>query len=128
MRCAPTSTPSTTCSASSSTARQAALGEVSPWLGLADRIGGQGDEVLIRFSLAAARRQAWAVAVRLAPLAGAERARAIAAVDAAATRVGHGVEHPGLPASGLLLLVRARERTAPAEVMRLLASVRPAGS
>ena len=30
---------------------QNALGEVSPWLGLVDRIGGSGDEAVIRFSL-----------------------------------------------------------------------------
>ena len=45
---------------------QGALGQVSPWLGLADRVGGSGDETLIRFSLVAARRQAWSVAERLA--------------------------------------------------------------
>ena len=41
---------------------QGALDEVSPWLGLADRVGGRGDEAVIRFSLVAARRQAWSVA------------------------------------------------------------------
>ena len=73
---------------------QAALGTVSPWLGLADRVGGGGDETVIRFSLVAARRQAWSVAVRLSPLAGAERERAIAAVDAATVGVARVVEHP----------------------------------
>ena len=75
---------------------QAALGTVSPWLGLADRVGGGGDETVIRFSLVAARRQAWSVAVRLSPLAGAERERAIAAVDAATVGVARVVEHPGV--------------------------------
>ena len=106
---------------------QAALGTVSPWLGLADRVGGGGDETLIRFSLVAARRQAWSVAVRLSTLSGAERDRAIAAVDATTARVARAVEHPGVPASALLLAVRARERAEPAEVMRLLAAVRPDG-
>ena len=45
---------------------QGALGKVSPWLGLVDRIGGSGDETMIRFSLVLARRQAWSAAVRLA--------------------------------------------------------------
>ena len=106
---------------------QAALGTVSPWLGLADRVGGGGDETVIRFSLVAARRQAWSVAVRLSPLAGAERERAIAAVDAATVGVARVVEHPGVPASAVLLVVRVRERTEPADVMRLLAAVRPGG-
>ena len=104
---------------------QHALGEVSPWLGLADRIGGAGDETLIRFSLAAARHQAWTVATRLGPLDGAARDAAIASVDAAAAAIGRRVEHPGVTASALLLAVRARERAAPAEVMRVLAAVRP---
>jgi hypothetical protein len=104
---------------------QGVLGEVSPWLGLVDRVGGGGDETLIRFSLVAARRQAWRVATRLAPLTGVERERAIDAVDAAAWRVGRAVEHPGVAGSTALLLVRVRERAAPGDVMRLLAAVRP---
>ncbi|HEU4840581.1 MAG TPA: DUF5995 family protein [Ilumatobacteraceae bacterium] len=105
---------------------QGALGQVSPWLDLADRVGGSGDEEIIRFSLVAARRQAWSVAERLAPLRDAERERAIVAVDASAVNVARAVEHPGIPGSAALLLVRLRERAAPADVMRLLAAVRPA--
>lgn len=104
---------------------QAALGTVSPWLGLADRVGGGGDETLIRFSLAAARRQAWSVAVRLSALPGAEREQAIAAVDATTVRIARVVEHPGVLASVLLLAVRVRERAKPREIMKLLATVRP---
>ncbi len=107
---------------------QGALGQVSPWLDLADRVGGSRDEEIIRFSLVAARRQAWSVAQRLAPLRGAERERAIADVDARAVQVARAVEHPGIAGSSVLLLVRLRERTAPGDVMRLLAAVRPAVS
>lgn len=103
---------------------QGALGEMSPWLGLADRVGGSGDETLIRFSLVAARAQAWRVASRLAPLTGEDLTQGIDAVDAAAARVGNAVAHPGVPASALLLLVRLRERAAPGDVMRVLAAVR----
>ncbi len=92
---------------------QAALGTVSPWLGLADRIGGGSDETMIRFSLAAARRQAWSVAVRLSALSGGERDHAIVAVDAATVRIARVVEHPGILASALLLAVRVRERAKP---------------
>jgi len=104
---------------------QGALDTVSPWLGLADRIGGPGDETLIRFSIGTARRQAWSVALRLSGLAGPERAAAVADVDAAAARIATVVEHPGLPASAVLLAVRARERAAPADVMEVLRAVRP---
>ena len=99
---------------------QGALDEVSPWLDLVDRIGGRHDESLIRFSLVAARQQAWRVAERLHGLHGAERVAAIDAVDDAAARVGHAVRHPGLAASALLLAVRARERAAPRRVIDVL--------
>jgi hypothetical protein len=105
---------------------QNALGEVSPWLGLVDRIGRAHDEAVIRFSLLAARRQAWKVAVRLSSLSGAARDEAIAEVDAAAASVGRRVRHPGVAASALLLLVRLRERAEPGDVMRRLAAVVPA--
>jgi hypothetical protein len=104
---------------------QQALGRVSPWLDSADRVGGGGDETLIRFSLVAARRQAWSVATKLSPLSQARREAEIRAVDATTTRVANAVEHPGVPASTVLLAVRLRERAEPVEVMRLLAAARP---
>ena len=80
---------------------------------------------MIRFSLVAARRQAWSAAVRLAELSGAARDAEILAIDRATAGVAHVVGHPGASASALLLLVRLRERAAPAEVIRLLAAVQP---
>ena len=106
---------------------QGALGKVSPWLGLVDRIGGSGDETIIRFSLVLARRQAWSAAVRLAARTGAARDAEIAAIDRATAGVAHLIAHPGVPASALLALVRLRERAAVANVIRLLAAVEPAG-
>jgi hypothetical protein len=104
---------------------QGALDTVSPWFRLADRIGGSGDETLIRFSLVAARRQAWSVATRLSALSGTALAREIASVDAGTARIAQVVEHPGFAASALLLAVRARETAEPRDVMQLLRSVRP---
>ena len=72
---------------------------MSPWFRLADRMGGRGDETLIRFSLVAARRQAWSVATRLSALTGAERDREIAAVDGQTAGVADVIEHPGWAAS-----------------------------
>ena len=86
---------------------QQALNEVSPWLDLADHIGGGGDETMIRFSLIVARRQAWSTATRLAAMSERRRDAEIAAVDRATAGVAHVVEHPGFGASSLLLLVRA---------------------
>jgi hypothetical protein len=102
---------------------QNVLGEVSPWIGLADRIGGRGDEAIIRYSLVAARRHAWEVAVRLSSKSGDALEAAIARADRDAAAVGQRVRHPGFGASALLLAVRIRERTSPAEVMRRLAAV-----
>ncbi len=105
---------------------QGALDEVSPWLDLADKVGGPGDETLIRFSLVAARRQAWSVAQRLSVLTGSVRDRAIASVDGETALLGRLVEHPGFVASAMLLPIRVRERAQPREVMQLLRAVRPA--
>lgn len=104
---------------------QAALDSVSPWLDLADRIGGGTDEVLINFSLRRARTAAWASAVRLAPLEGAPLATAIEDLDRRTAGLGRLVAHPGLWPSTVLLAVRARERAEPAEVIRLLAAIPP---
>ena len=104
---------------------QGALDQVSPWLSFADRIGGPSDETLIRFSLIAARRQAWSVATQLSRLTGPELDRAIKGVDARTALVAGAIAHPGLAASSVLLAVRARERAQPVEVMRLLRAVRP---
>jgi hypothetical protein len=104
---------------------QGALDQVSPWLNLVDRIGGPGDETVIRFSLIAARRQAWSVATQLSGLTGPELDRAIKGVDARTALVAGAIAHPGLAASTVLLAVRARERAQPSEVMRLLRAVRP---
>ena len=106
---------------------QNVLGEVSPWLGLVDRIGGSGDEAVIRFSLMTARRQAWKVAVRLSSLYPVPSGNTpIADVDAAAAAVGPvGSATPASRRAQLLLLVRSRVSPEPADVMRLLAAVRP---
>ena len=106
---------------------QGALDEVSPWMGLVDRIGGSSDETMIRFSLVIARRQAWSAATRFAALpAGPARDAEIAAVDRASAGVAHVVEHPGVIASTVLTVVRVRERAPVGDVIRLLAAVQPA--
>ena len=94
-------------------------------LDLADQIGGGGDEMVIRFSLVVARRQAWSTATRLAALSEGRRDAEIAAVDRATAGIAHVVEHPGIAASTVLLLVRASERAAPACRDGLVAAVRP---
>ena len=103
---------------------QGALGDVSPWLGLADRIGGGGDETMIRFSLD--RRAAPGLVGRHPPGA-ARSGRSGGGGDRRRRRRGphrdprrppwRGGEHRCCCSSG-----RASE-PAPAEVMRRLAAV-----
>jgi hypothetical protein len=85
------------------------LAEVSPWIGLLDRIGGRHDEEVIRFSIEAARTGAWRFAVELAPLAQDHWAGAIRARDARVAHVAQRILKPGWLSAGLLL-IRARER------------------
>lgn len=106
-------------------ASQAGVGRVSPWLGLADRVGGRSDETMVRFSITVARRQAWAFAQRLAALPPADRAAEIARVDAAVARLARRVLHPGAVLSTALLVVRLRETAQPAQVIDALGGPPP---
>ena len=98
------------------------VAEVSPWIGLLDRIGGRHDDEVVRFSIEAARIQAWRFATELAPLAPADWAAAIAARDAVVSRVARRIVDPGLLGSGLLV-IRARESNDVAKVIRVLTGV-----
>lgn len=100
---------------------QDALDRVSPALGLVDRFGGRSDEEIFRFSLRVARRAAWRVAERLAPLADDARAGAIDALDRGVAGLAGRVLHPGPFVEAALLVVRLRERRDPSEVIDTLA-------
>jgi Family of unknown function (DUF5995) len=84
------------------------LSELSPWIGLLGRLGGRHDDAIIRFSLTAARTEAWRFAVELAPLSPEHWAGPIKARDVRAARLADVVLHPGW-LSAALLLIRARE-------------------
>lgn len=94
-----------------------ALGEVSPWLGLLDRVGARGPNELVRFSIVVARAGAWRFATELASMPGSRWAEAIAARDQRVAAVGHRILHPGWWPSTGLLLARLRE---PGDVRRVL--------
>lgn len=104
---------------------QDALGQVSPWLRLVDHIGGASDETVVRFSLVAARRNAWRVATRLAPLSGSSLEREIASVDRSTAQIARVVTNPGFLASAVLGVVRLREESDPATIIRVLATIQP---
>jgi hypothetical protein len=85
------------------------VADISPWLGLLDRIGGRHDDEVIRFSIEVARSEAWRFAAELAPLARDHWAGPIGARDARVARLARTVLKPGLLSVGLLV-IRARER------------------
>lgn len=84
------------------------IAEVSPWIGLLDRIGGRHDEVIVRFSIEVARTEAWRFAVELAALARDDWAGPIGARDARVAHLARRVLKPGWLSAGLLV-IRARE-------------------
>ena len=60
---------------------QARVSNVSPWIGVLDRLGGTADEVISNFCLTHARNDAWDFARTLAPLNPDERKERIRAKD-----------------------------------------------
>jgi hypothetical protein len=98
---------------------QAKLGEVSPWLGLLDRLGGRHDDVLINFSIEAARADAWWFATELAPLDRDDWAGPIRSRDKRMTALARGIARPGWFSLGLLP-IRLRERGDVARVVEVL--------
>lgn len=84
------------------------VAEISPWIGLLARIGGRHDDEIVRFSIEAARAEAWRFATELAPIARRHWGGPIGARDARVARLARIVLHPGLLAAGLLV-IRARE-------------------
>jgi Family of unknown function (DUF5995) len=84
------------------------IAEVSPWIGLLDRIGGRHDDEIVRFSIEVARSEAWRFAVELAPLAREHWAGPIGARDARVAHLARTVLNPGWLSAGLLV-IRARE-------------------
>jgi hypothetical protein len=89
---------------------QRRLARVSPWIGVLDRLGHGVDEAISNFSLAHARRDAWAFAERLAPLDPRARRQVIAAKDRETARRADAILRPGgLLFVPVLLCIRLRE-------------------
>lgn len=85
------------------------IAEVSPWIGLLDRIGGRADNALINFSIGVARIEAWDLAGQLAPLSGPEWEQVVAARDQWTAGFGEMLLNPGWLFSGGLFAIRLRE-------------------
>jgi hypothetical protein len=99
------------------------LGEVSPWIGLLDWIGGRHDEEVIRFSIEVARAEAWRFATELAPLAPEDWSGPIGARDARVAHLARRILKPGRLSAGLLV-IRAREHNDVRRIIQVLSRVR----
>ncbi|HWC10520.1 MAG TPA: DUF5995 family protein [Acidimicrobiales bacterium] len=100
------------------------LAEISPWIGLLERLGGRHDDEVVRFSIEVARSEAWRFATELAPLSRDAWGGPIGARDARTARLAKVVLNPGLLSVGLLL-IRARESTDVGRNIEVLTRVRP---
>lgn len=98
------------------------VAEVSPWVGLLDNIGGRADQVLIRFSIAAARDAAWNLATQLANLDASEWSPSVAARDEWTAGFGERLLGPGRLLETGLLLIRIRETNDVRRVIDVLAA------
>ena len=99
---------------------QREVDELSPWLGLLDRVGGRTDERIFEFSMKAARDEAWRSAQRLAALSGDDRSAAIAKLDGRVALLGRLVTSTPLLVGVAIWLIRRREERDPRVVIRAL--------
>jgi hypothetical protein len=88
-----------------------------PLLRWINRLGRGPDDVIIDFSMRCAREHAWCSALKLAPLAGAERELAIAALDAEAVRIARDVAGPSVLGRIVAAIIRAGERGTVPEII-----------
>jgi hypothetical protein len=94
---------------------------LSPWIDLLDHIDPKAGRVIANFSIDRARAAAWAVAQRLAPLAGEERDAAISEIDDEIALLAQLIRNPiGVLINLNLLLVRLREVWDVRKVIRVL--------
>ncbi len=85
------------------------IAQVSPWIGLLDRIGGRTDNALVNFSIQVARVEAWNLGGQLAPVPKSEWKPIDAARDKWTAGFGDFLLHPGWLLSIGLFAIRIRE-------------------
>ncbi len=100
------------------------LAEVSPWIGMVEKLGGHAEGAIVSFDIKAARSLAWEQALRLAALQceGQEVSLALTArgTDAVVAGMGALILHPGPTLQTGLLLVRVREESNAVKVIQAL--------
>ncbi len=98
------------------------IGEVSPWIALLARLGGRAGDEIIRFSLGVARDEAWHFGAELAPLPATTWGSLIELRDRETELVGGAVLHPGWWLGAGLTVIRLRESSDVAKVIRVLSA------
>jgi len=97
------------------------IGEVSPWIGLLEKIDPSADDAIINFSMDRARASAWNFAARLNSLGGNERIAAVKLRDQEVAALGRLVHKPpGVLLNLGLLAIRSRESNDLARVIDAL--------
>ena len=97
-----------------------AMGQVSPWIGLVDRIGVKSPEVVANFNIKIARDLAWLAVEQFAALPADGYPAATAELDTKTALFGEFLLRPGLLARTGLLAIRVRETAAPSAVIGVL--------
>lgn len=102
---------------------EAAVGELSPAIGLLDKAGGRADALAVSRVISVARAIAWRTATELAPLQGAARADAIDRIDRVVAGMSRVIVHPGVVLSSVLLPIRLSERRSAGDCIAVLGSI-----
>src|SRR5262249_49667409 len=101
------------------------IAEVSPLIGLLEKLSLKTDSVIINFSLEKARDFAWSQAVTLAPKSGPELQATIRDLDTQVNLLAHLIVSPPLLIKAKLLVVRAFESNRVRPILDVLARTRP---
>jgi hypothetical protein len=96
------------------------IGDVSPWIGLLDRVGGRTDAEIVRFNVGGARLLAWKTAETFAAQPRSAWPGHIARLDTVVETLGRAILSPGPVLTAALMLVRSRESTDVARVIEIL--------
>lgn len=89
---------------------EADVGDLSPWIGFLERVGGRSEDEFVRFSIEVARTSAWELALKLAGADDpASATSTIAQCDEVTAALGNAVRRPGRLLQLGLVPIRARE-------------------
>jgi hypothetical protein len=96
------------------------IAEVSPWIGLLDRVAGRTDEKVVNFSIDVARAEAWRLAEQVAPLAPSQQAPVVTVRDEEVAWLAGLIRKPGMLLGLATRLIAAREVQDERAVIRIL--------